>query len=565
MRSHLKNELIIIVILGALFFFPFLGSVHLFDWDEVNFAECSREMMVLHDYTRVYVDFKPFWEKPPMFFWMQSTAMEIFNVTDFAARLPNAICGIATLLVLFLCGTKVYDRKFGLFWALAFGGSLFPNLYFKSGIIDPWFNLFIFLALYFLILYQWKRNSFDKESLDHTLLSYVCLSGLFMGLAILTKGQVALMVFLMVLGVYLIYNRFRIYFNWGHVILFLVATTLVTMTWYGYETAKNGPWFIKEFLKYQYRLFSTHDAGQKGFFGYHYVVILLGCFPASILAIPAFFKIKANTRYERDFKIWMIILFWVVTILFTIVKSRIIHYSSLAWFPVTFLAAYSLYKWERKENDIKKYVLYLLAGIGGLISFALMALPFFAMNIKQFVPYAHNKFVQGAMQSEVHWSGFEALIGVLMLIVILRGIRSMKRKRYITTAWTLFGGTAVVIFLASAIIIPKVERYSQGAAIDFFIDRQGEDCYVQTLGYKSYGDLYYTKKVKPVNEKYYDLQWLLSGDIDKPVYFVSKIDRIDNYSQYLDLKELYRKNGFVFLKREISGIVKGKKYTWQSK
>ncbi|MBK9983191.1 MAG: glycosyltransferase family 39 protein [Saprospiraceae bacterium] len=139
-------------------------------------------MMVLHDYSRVYIDFKPFWEKPPMFFWMQSSAMMIFSVTEFAARFPNAICGIVTLLVLFLFGTRLFDRKFGLFWALAYGGSIFPNLYFKSGIIDPWFNLFIFISIYYLICYHWKRNEMDKEGLNRKKFSYICFSAIFMGL-----------------------------------------------------------------------------------------------------------------------------------------------------------------------------------------------------------------------------------------------------------------------------------------------------------------------------------------------------------------------------------------------
>jgi len=50
------------------------------------------------------------------------------------------------------------------------------------------------------------------------------------------------------------------------------------------------------------------------------------------------------------------------------------------------------------------------------------------------------------------------------------------------------------------------------------------------------------------------LEWLLTGDIDKPVYFVSKVDREDRFSGYPQLKELYRKNGFVFLKREKGAI-----------
>jgi len=550
MKSFFKYG-VFIALIGAILFIPFLWSTHLFDWDEINFAECSREMLKMHDYTRIYVDFKPFWEKPPMFFWMQSVSMKIFGINEFAARFPNAICGIATLVVIFLCGSKIYNKKFGLLWSLAYLGSIFPNMYFKSGIIDPWYNLFTFLSLFFFILYHWKRNGFDKEGLRKKPVTYAVYAGIFMGLAILTKGQVALMVFLLVLGVYIIYNHFKLFFSWPHAILFLAVTLLVTFSWYGYETIKNGPWFITEFLKYQYRLFTTHDAGQKGFFGYHYVVILIGCFPASIFAIPSFFKTSGSTRYDRDFKRWMIILFWVVTILFTIVQSRIIHYSSLAWFPVTFLAAYTFYKWEQKEMSYKKYTGIITAVIGGIIALALLAVPFFALNIRRFIPYVKDKFAQANMQADVYWSGWESSIGLFLIIMIIIGMWRLKRNEFQKAARTFFGGTAIFIFLVSAIIVPRIERYSQGADIDFLKQRKGEDCYVATLGYKSYAQFFYTQEEKPVNTNYYNEGWLLTGKIDKPVYFVSRINRVSDYLQYPGLKELYRKNGYVFLKREI--------------
>ena len=550
MRLNKATTILLIAIFSALFFIPFLGRVHLFDWDEINFAECSREMIKLDDYSRVYCDFKPFWEKPPMFFWMQSTAMKWFGVNEFAARFPNAVCGIITLIVVFCIGRRIYDTRFGVLWALAYGGSLFPNMYFKSGIIDPFFNLFTFLSLYYFILYHWKRNNFDKEGLKHSSLYYVLWAGVFMGLAILMKGQVALMVFLLVLGVYLIYNRFKFYFSWGHALLFLIIAGMVTATWYGYETAKRGPWFINEFLKYQWRLFTTHDADQAGFFGYHYIVLLVGCFPASVLAIPSFFRSHYGSRYDRDFKKWMVLLFWVVTVLFTIVQSRIIHYSSLAWFSVTFLAAYTLYKWQRKEADYKKYVGAIIAILGGLISLLLLGVAFIGLNVKRLAPYVDDTFARGNMEADVHWSGWEGIVGVLMVIALVMGILQLKKREFYKAAWIFFGGTAIVVFLASAIIVPKVERYSQGADIDFFVARQGEDCYVHTLGFKSYGDLFYTQKEKPTNPNSYNEQWLIWGPIDKPVYFVTKVDREQNY-KFPQLRELYRKNGFVFFKRDV--------------
>ncbi|MBO9730327.1 MAG: glycosyltransferase family 39 protein [Chitinophaga sp.] len=553
MRTPKLSTILLLAVIAALFFIPFLGRVHLFDWDEINFAECSREMLKLDDYTRIYINFKPFWEKPPMFFWMQSLSMKIFGINEFAARFPNAVCGIVTLVVLLVCGTRLYDRKFGVLWALAFGGSLFPNMYFKSGIIDPWFNLFTFLALFFFILYHWKRNGYDKEGINKQPLYYAVWSGIFMGLAILTKGQVALMVFLLVLGVYFIYNKFRIYFNWGHALVFLIVTTLVTLTWYGYETAKNGPWFITEFLKYQYRLFTTHDAGQAGFFGYHFVVLLVGCFPASLFAIPSFFKARYTGRYDKDFKIWMLLLFWVVTILFTIVQSRIIHYSSMAWFPISFLAAYTFYKWDRKELDYKKYAGVLATILGAIIAIVLLAVAVIALNIKQLIPYVKDPFAQANMAADVKWSGWEGIVGLLMVATVIIGIVQLKKRAFINAATVYFVGTALVIFTAAAIIVPKVEKYSQAAAIEFLEQRQGEDCYVAALGYWSYAPFFYTHKEKPVNQNSYDENWLLTGAIDKPAYFVTKIDRVDPYLQHAGVKELYRKNGFVFLKREIPG------------
>src|SRR5438874_13542278 len=91
---------LLIAIAGALLFIPFLGAVHLFDWDEINFAESAREMIVSHDYFSVKINYLPFWEKPPLFIWMQVLSMKIFGVIAFAARFPNAVCGITTLLVL---------------------------------------------------------------------------------------------------------------------------------------------------------------------------------------------------------------------------------------------------------------------------------------------------------------------------------------------------------------------------------------------------------------------------------------------------------------------------------
>jgi hypothetical protein len=103
------------------------------------------------------------------------------------------------------------------------------------------------------------------------------------------------------------------------------------------------------------------------------------------------------------------------------------------------------------------------------------------------------------------------------------------------------------------VITPRIEGYSQRAAIEFYQNRQNEDCYVETLGFKSYAHLFYVQKPASSNPKSADSQWLLEGEIDKPAYFVMKnTSKKEQLERYPQLKVLYEKNGFVFVKRDIS-------------
>ena len=82
MKHIFKNEFTIALV-AAMLFIPFLGNVHLFDWDEINFAESAREMIASGNYFSVQINFTRFTEKPPLFFWMQVLSMKVFGVNEF--------------------------------------------------------------------------------------------------------------------------------------------------------------------------------------------------------------------------------------------------------------------------------------------------------------------------------------------------------------------------------------------------------------------------------------------------------------------------------------------------
>ena len=499
------NKIIPFILFAALLLFPFLGGVHLFDWDEINFAEISREMLVLNDYLKVHIDFVPFYQKPPLFFWLQVLSMKIFGVGEYAARFPNVIFGLLTIVTLFFIGKKLKDSTFGFYWALAFFGSILPMMYFKSGIIDPVFNFFIFLSIVYLYL--------TKETGK---IIFAVLAGLFAGLAILTKGPVAAIIIGLVLVVVWIKQKFRWFISPGYLVFFAFITLLTTSIWFGLETLKNGSSFMVEFTKYQYRLFSTPDAGHKGFPGYHAVVLLIGCFPASIFFFRGY---NSKIAPESDFGFWMKTIFWVVLILFSVVQSKIVHYSSLNYFPIAFLAARALH-----QNSVTRMEKLALGVLGLVALLGVWSVPYLLKNPELILDYLKDPFAQANLSAEVIWTGWEfAPLIILPIALILFFIK--EKPAY------LFLGTSIFTFFLLIGFAKPIEGYSQNAAIELIEKYSTDGKGVVPMGYKSYAHLFYSKKMPK----------------DQSEFIITKIHKVDEIIKQTGFKVLESKNGFVIL------------------
>lgn len=542
MRVLKKYPDLVITIIGAIIFFPVLGNVHLFDWDEINFAEAAREMIVSKNYLTVQFDYSPFWEKPPLFIWMQVISMKLFGINEFAARFPNAVCGIITLLVLFRTGKRLVSQEFGLWWALAFAGSILPMLYFTSGIIDPWFNLFIFLGTSFIIQYH------DFENHNNTKKN-IALSALFIGLAILTKGPAALLIFGLTVFVYFIISKFKISLKVADAFIFIIVLLLVGGAWFILQILNGNMQLVKDFIVYQVRLFSTEDAGHGGFFGYHFVVLLLGVFPASVFALKSFY-LKETEMQTALFRKWMLVLFWVVFILFSIVKTKIIHYSSLCYFPLTFLCAYALHNIIRGKNHFSVWQKIALIFIAFIFSTAVILLPLiesFKQNIID-SGFFTDRFAADNLQAKVHWGIAPFLSGIIFITCIACCflIKNIKIKLA-----AFFVATVLFSISTRFLIVPGIEGYTQRAAIEFYQSKKSENCYIHTWKFKSYAHLFYSEKRMQANPAEKNENWLLTGKIDKPVYFITKITREKEFTeQYPEIQKLYQKNGFVFFGRK---------------
>jgi 4-amino-4-deoxy-L-arabinose transferase-like glycosyltransferase len=534
---------LIIAVVGTLFFISFIGRLTLFDWDEINFAESAREMILTHDYLTVRAYFEPFWEKPPLFIWFQVLSMKTFGINEFAARFPNTVCGVLTLLILFNIGKSLYDKRFGLIWVMTYGCSLLPFFYFKTGIIDPWFNLLIFLSFYFWVKGQ-GASILKKEAL------YIVLSAVSLGLAVLTKGPASIIIFGLSVSILFLLNKFRLNLHWKNCLLFITALIFTGGFWFILEILTGHYKTVIDFIVYQVRLFRTEDAGHGGFPFYHFIVLLFGVFPASIFAIQGH-KYVGEQGLRKSIHTSMIVLLWVVLILFSIVKTKIVHYSSLCYFPLSYLAAYSVGRIIQNNLNIRSWQKILICITGLTLALIVILLPVIARFKQELIIHGivTNRFSIGNLQADPGWGWFHSLISLL----ILSGIYIfLFYKNQVIRLISLFIGTMLFTYTAIIFITPGAERISQHAAIEFVKEVSDKDTYLHSF-YKSFAPWYYGKRPVPISSLSNDEKWLTTGDIDKDVYFMARnYDKESIQNKYPELKFLYEKNGYVFFIRYTS-------------
>ena len=93
--------LIGLIVVSILAFLAGLGSFGILDPSDGYYSEGAREMFLAHNWLTPHLNYVWFFDKPIMNYWLISASYAIFGVTEFASRLPAAICGAALVPVLY--------------------------------------------------------------------------------------------------------------------------------------------------------------------------------------------------------------------------------------------------------------------------------------------------------------------------------------------------------------------------------------------------------------------------------------------------------------------------------
>jgi hypothetical protein len=165
------------------------------------------------------------------------------------------------------------------------------------------------------------------------------------------------------------------------------------------------------------------------------------------------------------------------------------------------------------------------------------------------IPYIKDDFAVACLNTPVKWSGYEFMIGVVYLILIFVAVFMARRKQVFQGVLTLFYATAFCLFFYLKAVVPKIEGFSQAPAINFFKSIAGKDVYATTIDYFSYANYFYFEKMPGGKIESENKDWLLNGNIDKPVYMVTKSTEKSLMDKHPDCRFIKQEGGFLFYVR----------------
>jgi 4-amino-4-deoxy-L-arabinose transferase-like glycosyltransferase len=303
------KDLLFLFFLSGFFLLFGLGEGSLASWDEAIYASVAKDIAVSGDWLRLTLVGQPWADKPPLCIWMTAVFYKLFGINEFSARLFSALSAVGTVLVTYLLGARLFGRWTGFLGALALLSSSHYLRFARFGMMDAPLVFFLTLALYFYWLGQ-ERNR------------YLIFSGLAIGLAVMTKGFAAFLIF-PIIWLYAWWAGEAAVLTRSSYWIGVMLAVAIALPWNAYELLTNRETFMRDVVTKH--LLARTMTGLDGHVGnyYFYIRTMINKYHPWILvgvASGPYFLWRAVRSRRAEFifiSVWMFFILAVVTLIQT--------------------------------------------------------------------------------------------------------------------------------------------------------------------------------------------------------------------------------------------------------
>ncbi len=490
-------HILLILILSYIFFFHNLGSYSLKEPDEGRYAEIPREMVETGDYVVPHLDYVRYFEKPPLLYWATALSFRMFGLSEWSARLPNAIAALVAVLLLYAGAARWFTAEAALLSAIMLISSFGFFTMARILTIDMLLSCALFLSVVFLCdFYRQKKPVF-------LYLFYACLA-----LATLAKGPVAPLLVGLTLLIFLLLER-KIRFlkeilNTRGLLLYAI----LVIPWFAAIALREKEFLWFFFVDQNFLRFLTQKHNRSGPIYYFIPVLFGGLLPWSIFiprAVAAYWRAKEL----RLFLIW----FFVVFLFFSLSGSKLPPYI-LPAFPALAVLIGCLFHDRADRSTL---------GLGEIrayqVLFTLFALAGMVVATGAGTPYLQADPEMLNLLKEL--KGFSiAVVCISVLPVCLLSMRSMRSSRPLFIILGCFSLAVMLLLLTHTRVIDGLNTTTELAQL---INRQRAHAQFDVVNYASFDETlpFYTRQ---------------------KVYIASYKGELEMGSTYQDTKQMFLSN-----------------------
>lgn len=266
----------VLIVAAILLFFSRLDCP-LLEPEETRYAEIPRQMLVEDRWLVPVFHGQAYYDKPPLLYWLVMASYSIFGVHDWAARLVPSTVGVACVLATYWWGKHAVGAR------AALAGAFILCLSARFVYLGRMVTMNGLLSLCVLLALGAGQRALSGPTLRwHWWLA----SAAACSLGILAKGPVALVLILVPLFVYQLWDRSLSRPRVGEWLAYGFASLAIASPWF-VAVALRDPGFVSYFVWTHHVLRYVAPLDHEQPFWYYLPGLLLGMLPWTLL-LPGF-------------------------------------------------------------------------------------------------------------------------------------------------------------------------------------------------------------------------------------------------------------------------------------
>lgn len=320
----------------------FLASLVLFLWGsqqmpitdpvESNYALTAKEMVLSGDWISPQIYGTYWYDKPALVYWLLSASYTLFGFSNFASRLPAAICGALSVVFMGWYVMRIVKKQAIAVWSAIFLATSLEFWIVSHAVITDSMLLLFTIPTMFSAYIGITEKSWTHMTIAYFGAAFACLA----------KGPVGLvlpgaLLLFWCLSTRSMKNVMRLFSPSGILIFILFAAP-----WYYAMYAIHGQDFIDGFIglhNVTRALSSEHP--EDNYIFYYLLVLPLSLLPWTGLSFYTMIKDwKSKTPLYNFLMIWC----WGTVLFYTLVATKYITYTYIAVVPAILLGALAVPK-----------------------------------------------------------------------------------------------------------------------------------------------------------------------------------------------------------------------------